>query len=170
MRLFLVGPMGAGKSEVGRELARRLGVPLLDTDELVEKRLGMSVSEVFRLRGEEAFRKTESEVLREAAAGGPAVVACGGGAVLRPGNVETMRRAGLVVYLRVGPHEAARRIGSARGRPLLEGSSDLAGRLEEIIEEREALYREAAHAVVDTEGREAREVAEEVEQVWRASR
>jgi len=170
VRLFLVGPMGAGKSEVGRELSRRLGIPLLDIDKLVEEKLGISISEVFILKGEEAFRQAESEVLKEAAAGGPAVVACGGGAVLRPDNVEAMRRAGVVVYLAVSPKEAARRIGIADGRPLLEGADDLAGCLEEIIAEREALYRAAAHAMVETEGRGIQEVAEEVERVWRASR
>lgn len=170
MHLFLVGPMGAGKSEVARELSRRLGLPLLDTDEQVEKKWGMSVTEIFRLRGEKAFRDTESEALREAAAGDPAVIACGGGAVLRPANVEIMRRSGTVVYLRVSSREAASRIGTPEGRPLLEEADDLAVRLDKIIREREALYRAAAHVAVDTEGRDPQEVAEEVEKLWRSSR
>ncbi len=168
MHLFLVGPMGSGKTEVGRELSSRTGLPFIDIDKLVEERLGMTVSEVFRTKGEEAFRDAESGVLEEVAAGEEAVVACGGGAVLRAENISIMRRGGMVVYLRVSPEEAARRIGSARGRPLLEGAEDMALRLGSIMGNREMLYRGAAHAEVDTDGRLPREVAEEVERIWRS--
>ncbi len=167
MNLYLIGPMGAGKSEVGKLLAGRLGLAFADTDALVEERTGMKVSEIFRERGEESFRCCESEVIRELAAGSGRVVACGGGAVLRGENVELMRSSGAVFYLMVGAEEAAVRIGKAEGRPLLECGGSLHKRLEEIIMEREGLYRAAAHHLVDTGGRSPAEVAEEVARVWR---
>lgn len=167
MNLYLVGPMGAGKSEVGRRLSERLGLPLADTDTLVETRAGMSVSEIFRILGEERFREMEAEAIRGLAASEGHVVACGGGAVLRPGNVDAMRSSGVVFYLAVGAETAAARVGDAAGRPLLQGAGSPRERLEEMIVGREPLYRGAAHHVVETEGRGPQEVAEEVERVWK---
>ncbi len=165
--LVLVGFMGSGKSRVGEILAARLGLPLIETDARVEERRGKRVADVFREEGEACFRDAESEVILGLEGEGPAVVSCGGGAVLRPGNVEALRRAGTVFYLKVAPGEAALRLQGETGRPLLDGLPDRRGRIRALLEEREPLYRGAADHVVDTTGRGAEEVAEEIEGLWR---
>ncbi|HEY8201868.1 MAG TPA: shikimate kinase [Actinomycetota bacterium] len=146
--IALIGPMGAGKSEVGAVLARRLSRPLVDTDELIVEVAGMPILRIFEQEGERGFRALEAAAVRQAAATPGAVVACGGGAVLDPANVHVLRTAGVVVYLQVSPEVAAARVGDAEGRPLLAGG-DPGARLAALIGERSAAYERAAHLVVD---------------------
>jgi shikimate kinase / 3-dehydroquinate synthase len=145
--IALIGPSGSGKSRVGRRLAEVLNRPFIDTDEQIVRKEGRSISEIFSEESEAAFREMESREIKEAAAVGGAVVSTGGGAVLDPGNVEVLREAGRVVYLKVSPELAAERVGSGRGRPLLEGHH-LMERLEELIRQREPRYLWAAHHVM----------------------
>jgi shikimate kinase len=147
--IVLIGPMGSGKSEVGRAVARRLGHPFIDTDEMVEASAGRSVAEVFAEEGEAGFRARESAAVREAVRAPRAVIACGGGVVLDPGNVAALRSAGAVVYLEVSPATAAGRVGGGMGRPLLAGSSDVGSRLADIIQQRAHLYEATADCRVD---------------------
>lgn len=164
--LVLVGLMGAGKSTVGRILAQRLGRPFSDTDALVAQRLGMAVGEAVRELGERAFRRTEAEAVREVAAIRGQVVAVGGGAVLDPANVTHLRATGDVVWLETSAWELADRLAGAgaAGRPLLDGATGtaLAGRLEELADQREDAYRAAATHRVATDGLSAEQVADSV--------
>jgi len=145
----LVGLPGSGKSTVGRQLARRLNLPFLDSDHAIEVRLGCSIREFFEREGEDRFRDLESEVLDNMTQQGPAVVSTGGGAVLRPINRERLHQRTQVIYLRSNPDELFRRLRHDRNRPLLQVPDPLA-RLRELFETRDPLYRETAHFTNDT--------------------
>lgn len=140
---------GSGKSTVGRQLARRLDLPFLDSDHLIEQRLGCSIREYFAQEGEDAFRNIEEQVLRELASGPSAVVATGGGAVLREGTRRVLREGGQVIYLRATPEELHRRLRHDRQRPLLQVADPLA-KLRSLHAERDPLYREVAHFHIET--------------------
>lgn len=165
--LWLVGMMGSGKTRVGRIVASRTGIPFEDTDDAVSAELGLEITEVFARGGEQLFREAEGRAI-ERAAGRRRVVATGGGAVLDTANVDLMRRSGTVVWLEVDPAELARRVGSGAGRPLLRGAESLEDRLSEILDGRRVSYEAAAHHRVDG-GRDAEEVAREVEGLWNGS-
>jgi shikimate kinase len=158
-RAVLVGPPGAGKTTVGELLAERLGVTFRDTDADVERTAGMSVSDIFVTEGEDHFRALERAAVAAALATHPGVLALGGGAVLDPAT-----RAALaghaVVYLAVGPADAAKRVGLARDRPLLIEAPRT--RLAAMLRERAPHYVEVASITVDTSGREPAEVADAV--------
>lgn len=141
---------GSGKSTVGRQLARRLGLPFLDSDAVIEQRLGCSIREYFDREGEAAFRDVEEQVIAELAAGPDAVVATGGGTVLREANRRRLREGGRVIYLRSSPEELHRRLRHDTQRPLLQVADPMA-RLRAMYAERDPLYREAAHFHIETE-------------------
>ncbi len=147
--LFLIGLPGSGKSTVGRNLARRLGLSFLDTDQVVEERIGCSIREYFEHVGEDGFRDIEETVLDELTQTHAGVLATGGGAVLRTVNRSRLRTRGHVVYLRSSPAEVLRRVQNDRNRPLLQVEDPMA-RLRELFEQRDPLYRETAHFVVET--------------------
>lgn len=148
-RIILVGLPGSGKSTVGRQLARRLGLAFNDSDHVIEQRLGCSIREYFDREGEEAFRDLEQAVIRELAQGASGVLATGGGAVLRQANRQQLRQAGQVVYLRSTPEEVFRRLRHDVNRPLLQVADPLE-RLRSLYEQRDPLYRETAHFVIET--------------------
>ena len=148
--IALIGPSGAGKSQIGRRLAQVLDRPFIDTDEEIVQRVGRSIPQIFDEQSEAAFREIESRAIKEAAAVPGAVVSTGGGAVGDPANVEVLRGAGKVVYLKVSPEVAAARVGPDDGRPLLRGHH-LAERLSELIRQREPRYLWAAHHVVGSD-------------------
>jgi len=147
--VFLVGMMGAGKTTLGRALARRLGREFIDTDRLLVERTGVPVTTIFEIEGEDGFRKRESALLREVAARTGCVVATGGGAVLAAENRDAMRQAGTVIYLRARLESLWERLRHDATRPLL-ATADPRATLAAILAERDPLYREAAHLVVDT--------------------
>lgn len=161
--IILVGPMGAGKSEVGKALARRLGRTFVDTDQIVERRAEKSIADIFETESESGFRKREEGAITESVRIPNAVIACGGGAVKSRANVDLMRRAGMVLYLRVGVSDAAARLDGDASRPLL-GEGGLEERLAELIFERAPLYKGAAHHVIDADG-PVEEVVERVLEV-----
>ncbi|HSH89201.1 MAG TPA: shikimate kinase [Ramlibacter sp.] len=148
-RLTLVGLPGSGKSTVGRQLARRLGLPFTDSDHVIEQRLGCSIRDFFDREGEAAFRDVEEATLADLASTGTGVLATGGGAVLRPANRQRLRDAGPVIYLRSTPEEVFRRVRHDSNRPLLQVKDPL-GRLRALQEERDPLYRETAHFTIET--------------------
>ena len=148
-RIFLVGLPGSGKTTVGRQLARRLGLPFEDSDHVIEQRLGCSIREYFEREGEAAFRDIEEAVIRELTQGHPGVLATGGGAVLRAANRQSLRDAGQVIYLRSNPEELFKRLRHDSQRPLLQVADPL-GRLRGLFEERDPLYRETAHFIIET--------------------
>lgn len=149
VHLALVAMPGAGKSTLGKVLARQLGVPFRDADTEIERRVGMSVRHYFEKCGEAEFRDREQETLAELAQAGPMVLATGGGAVLREANRETLRRHYTVVYLRTSAEELGRRLRHDRQRPLLQVADPLA-KLRSLYRERDPLYRRTAHFVLET--------------------
>lgn len=169
MILWLVGMMGSGKTTVGMEVARRVGVEFIDTDLLITSLGGRSIPDIWSEDGEEAFRSLERNMIASAASATRAVVATGGGVVLSPENVDTMRAAGPVVWLNGSPTTLAQRVGHLGGRPLLAGEREPAAVLAEILDERRAIYEAAADHVVVTDDREVTDIAEEVLQLWNAS-
>lgn len=149
-RCALVGMPGSGKSTVGRQLARRMGVPFLDLDHRLEQVLGSSIRTFFDRHGEDAFRDEETRVLTEVAAQpGPMVLSTGGGIVLREQNRDALRLCGHVLYLRASPDEIYKRVRHDQARPLLQVANPME-RLRELYTQRDPLYREAAHFVIET--------------------
>ena len=146
--VVLVGPMGAGKSTIGRALAEELGVPFHDTDTLIEQRCGASIAWIFDVEGEAGFRDRETAVIRELAGGCGAVVATGGGAVLREENRRLLSDMGTVVYLETSVKQQLARTRRDRKRPLLR-SGDREQILAELLAVRDPLYREVAEKVND---------------------
>lgn len=149
LTLVLVGLPGSGKSTVGRSLARRLGLGFRDSDQVIESRIGCPIRDFFEREGESAFREIEQSVIAELANGAPGVLATGGGAVLREANRLQLRQTGQVIYLRSTPDELFRRLRHDTQRPLLQVDDPLA-RLRSLYAERDPLYREAAHFVIET--------------------
>jgi shikimate kinase len=148
VRIVLVGLPGSGKSTVGRQLARRLGLPLSDSDNAIEQRLGCSIRSFFDREGEDAFRDVEEQVLADLCTR-EGVIATGGGSVLRAANRERLRSSGHVVYLRSTPEDVFRRVKHDKGRPLLQVADPMT-RLRELYAQRDPLYRETAHFVIET--------------------
>src|SRR5687767_9663474 len=140
---------GSGKSTVGRQLSRRLRLPFFDSDHLIEQHLGCTIKDYFAREGEAAFRDVEERVIREATQGPASVLATGGGAVLREANRAQLRAAGKVVYLRSTAEELYRRLRHDRVRPLLQVADPL-DKLRAMYAERDPLYRDAAHFVIET--------------------
>ena len=141
--------MGAGKTTVGRLLAKKLGRRFLDSDHEIEARCGVSIPVIFEMEGEEGFRKREAQVIDELSQQSNLVLATGGGAVLLAENRQHLHDRGYVIYLRANPHELWLRTRNDKGRPLL-NNDDPKGTLEKLYEIRDPLYRETAHHVIDT--------------------
>ena len=142
---------GGGKSTVGKDLARQLGCDFVDCDKEIERRSGATITTLFARDGEAAFRDLEAATLAELIEQGAAVIATGGGAVLSSANRALLRERTRCVYLRAGPDFLWRRLRRDRRRPLLQ-VPDPQRRLQELSAEREPLYLETAHIVVDIEG------------------
>lgn len=140
---------GAGKTTVGKLLARQLDLPFVDADHEIERRLGVSIRDYFAAHGEAAFRDVEEQVIADLASGEPMVLATGGGAVLRETNREVLHRQCTVVYLRSTPEELFRRLRHDRQRPLLQVDDPLR-KLRELFRDRDPLYRRTAHFVIET--------------------
>lgn len=146
--VYLIGMMATGKSTVGRAVAEELGLKFRDTDDVIEARAGADISWIFDREGEAGFRDREESVLDELTLASGVLLATGGGVVLRPKNRERLRRRGTVVYLHTPPAVIALRVRGDRKRPLLQ-APDLAERIEVLCRDRDPLYRETAHFVVN---------------------
>lgn len=149
--ISLIGLPGSGKSVIGAEAARRLEVPFVDCDKVVEQRAGCSIAHFFERHGEPAFRRLEAEVLVMTIGDGPSVVATGGGAVLRSDNRALLKTRSICVYLSAPLELLWKRLQRDRRRPLLQ-VDDAEVRLAQLSEERDPLYRETASIVVDVRG------------------
>jgi shikimate kinase len=159
VRLVVIGPPGAGKSTVGRLVAERLGVPFVDTDDVVEARAGRTIPEIFVEDGEPTFRDLERAAAVDVLASADGVVSLGGGAVMDP-RTEADLAGHSVVFLDVGIADAARRVGFGHGRPLL-GINPRA-QWTRLMQDRRAVYERVADFVVDTAGRGPDEVADDI--------
>lgn len=159
--VFLVGPMGSGKSAVGRQVAGRLGLRFVDSDEEIVARTGVDISYIFEREGEAGFRRREAEVIDELTLQDGILVATGGGAVLDPGSRARLRERGRVVYLRASVDQQLARTRRSNDRPLLD-NTDPRGTLARIFEQRTPLYLEVAEIVVDTDGRKVKYVVDQI--------
>jgi len=159
--LFLVGPMGAGKSAVGRQLAKLLKMQFVDSDDEIEDRTGVDIPFIFEKEGEAGFRAREAKVIDEVSARQGIVLATGGGAILDPESRSRLGARGFVIYLHASVGQQLDRTRRGRGRPLLE-RGDPRRVLESLMEVRDPLYREIADLVIETDGRRVREVATEI--------
>jgi shikimate kinase len=159
--IFLIGPMGSGKSAVGRQLAKMLRREFHDSDAVIEARTGVDIPLIFEKEGEAGFRRREREVIEALTALDDVVIATGGGAILDPGNRAALASRGLVVYLDASVEQQLERTRLSSHRPLLE-TPDPAARLAALMLERAPLYRELAALTVATDGRMVREVAQEI--------
>ena len=170
--IVLVGRMGAGKSTVGRLLARRLKMRFVDCDHEVERRCGVKIPVIFEIEGEAGFRSREQQAIAELTALDGIVLATGGGAVLAEENRRRLAAAGTVVYLRARPEDLYERVRHDRNRPLLATGDPLA-RLRELHVERDPLYRAIADLVIETGSQSvqtlARELFTKLEHRWKAS-
>lgn len=147
--IFLVGMMGAGKTTIGKALARTLGRDFLDLDHEIVERCGVSIPVIFDIEGEEGFRKRETLVLDEVARLEGIVLATGGGAVLREENRAVLKQHGLVIYLKASADELYRRVAKDKNRPLLATPNPKA-RIVELLAQREVLYESVASLTIET--------------------
>lgn len=158
-KVILIGPMGAGKSTVGHRLANRIGVAFRDTDADIAARAGKSVQDIFVEDGEPAFRALERDAVAVAIAEHDGILSLGGGAVLDATTQDRLKDQ-TVVFLNVGLADAVKRVGLGQGRPLLIGN--VRGTIKKLLDERAPIYNAVATWVVDTDGRDAASVADEI--------
>jgi shikimate kinase len=165
-RIFLIGPMGSGKSAVGKYLARLLRLPFCDSDTEIERRTGVDIPYIFDREGEAGFRQRERETIEALTALPRIVLATGGGAILLADNRQVLSERGCVVYLETSVTQQADRVKQGRTRPLL-ANVDTTSKLQQLMQERAPLYRGIADIVVSTDRRRVRTVAEEILQQLR---
>lgn len=166
MHIYLMGYRGSGKSTVGQLLAERLGLPVLDTDAVVEATANQSIREIFSAEGEAGFRQREQAAVAQAAAAPTAsVIALGGGAILRPANQQIIHRTGYVIWLTGSPAALLARIQADattnQRRPALSHSSDY-DEIVEILAARAPIYQRLANLTVDTDGRTPEEIVADI--------
>lgn len=159
--IFLIGPMGAGKSTIGRHLAELLNKDFRDSDSEIEKRTGAGIPLIFEIEGETGFRARESSILDDLTRLSNTVLATGGGAVLSEDNRKILRERGVVVYLHAPLETLLQRTRRDRHRPLLQ-TADRRRTLEDILKAREPVYRQAADMVIETSHRSPVSVAREI--------
>ena len=159
--LFLTGPMGAGKSTIGRQLSRQLGKTFHDSDHEIEQRTGVDIPLIFELEGEAGFRTRETAVIDELTRLPDIVLAMGGGAIMDPVNRQHLNERGCVIYLHASIKQQLERTAKDRNRPLLQ-TADPKSRLEELMQLRDPLYREIADITIETDGMRVRDVVRKI--------
>ena len=159
--LILIGPMGAGKSTIGRLLAKELRLPFKDSDKEIEQRTGADIPWIFDVEGEQGFRDREQAMIEEICEEDGVVLATGGGAVLRPANRQALRAGGRVVYLHTSVEQQIERTARDRNRPLLR-TADPGKVLRDLMAIRDPLYREIADIIIETDERPPRLVVQEI--------
>ena len=160
--LILIGPMGSGKSAVGRALARELHREFFDSDDVIEERTGVDIPYIFEKEGEDGFRLRETRILEELTGKTGIVLATGGGAIVRDENRRCLGARGFVIYLQTSVDQQLKRTNRGRERPLLSQADDRRERLSALLEEREPKYLEIADLVVATDGRKVQAVAQDI--------
>ena len=160
--IFLIGPMGAGKTTIGRQLARELKKEFIDSDQEIEDRTGANISWIFDVEGEAGFRQREKKIIEELTSRKGIVLATGGGAVLSPENRKYLHSRGTVVYLMATIGQQVERTKNDSRRPLIQNVTDIKGKLRELMEIRDPLYREIADYVVMTNRRSPKSVSSDI--------
>jgi len=159
--IILIGPMGSGKTTVGRQLAKRTRMEFVDSDHMIEDRCGVSISTIFDIEGEDGFRKRETKMLTELCQMNGIVLATGGGAITTEGNRILLRKSGYVVYLKTSINTQIARTQKNQNRPLLE-NVDPEVKLQELMDERGNLYEQEADLIVTSGERIVSKVVEEI--------
>lgn len=159
--LFLTGPMGAGKSTIGRQLSKWLKMAFYDSDHEIQRRTGVDIPLIFEIEGEAGFRKREQIVIDQLTRKPDIILATGGGAILDPENRARLVGRGHVIYLHTPVEVQLARTANDRNRPLLQ-TDNPHQRLEELMRVREPLYRETAELIVDTTGKRVKDVVREI--------
>lgn len=159
--IFLIGPMGSGKTTIGKQLANSLKKEFFDSDHEIVRRTGASIPLIFDIEGEEGFRKREEAVIDDLSSKENIVLATGGGAVLREQNREHLHSRGTVFYLYASIDQLFKRTARDRNRPLLQ-TDDPRAKIEALMAERDPLYREVSHTVIYTDDRSVRSVVKEI--------
>ena len=165
--IFLIGLMGAGKTTVGKLIAKNLGKSFYDTDHVIEQRTGVKIPTIFELEGEAGFRKRETSTLEELAQQDNIVLATGGGAIIAPENREILKKYGYVIYLRANVNELYLRTRNDKNRPLLQ-NVDVKARLEQLFHARNPLYTETANLIVDTGHQPVAVIIQKIENALKA--
>ncbi len=159
--IFLIGPMGAGKTTIGRQLAKKLSSQFYDSDHEIEQRTGVDIPLIFELEGEEGFRKRESQVLSELVSMDNIVLSTGGGSVLDPVNRQALKDNGLIIYLKSTAEKLFSRIADDKRRPLLQ-SDDRLTKIKNILDEREPIYISLADEVFDTQNLSIKQITQNI--------
>jgi shikimate kinase len=159
--IFLIGPMGAGKTTIGRQLAKKLSVQFYDSDHEIEQRTGADIPLIFELEGEEGFRKRESQVLSELVSMANIVLSTGGGSVLDPLNRKALKENGVVIYLKSSAEKLFNRIADDKRRPLLQ-TDDRLDKIKNILNEREPIYLALADIVIDTQSLSIKQITQKI--------
>ena len=166
--IFFIGLMGAGKTTVGKLIAKHLGKTFYDTDQVIEQRTGVKVATIFELEGESGFRKRETATIEELTQIDNIVLATGGGAILSPENRHLLKQHGYVIYLRANVHELWLRMRNDKHRPLLQ-NVDVRARLEQLYQARNPLYTETASLIIDTGNQPVANILNQIEQALKTS-
>lgn len=160
--IILIGFMGAGKTSVGKTLAQKTGLKLLDTDKLIEKQERTTISRIFETQGEEAFRTAETNLLKSLLEKkSTAIISVGGGLPLKEENQTLLKKLGLVVYLRIRPDTVLKRLKGDTTRPLLQGG-DVKQKVTALLTYRAPIYQKAAHITIDADHKTLNQIAEEI--------
>jgi len=163
--IILIGPMGSGKTTIGRRLSERLNLDFFDSDHEIVKITGVSIDHIFDVEGEKGFRTRESDVLKKLCKMPNIVLATGGGAVILEENRKLMKKASSIIYLLSSVDQILRRIAKSKTRPLLDESNNRRKTITDIIEARDPLYREISSHIVDTNGKKLNEVIDKIIEV-----
>ena len=159
--IFLLGYMGTGKTSVGRVLAEKLGLDVVDTDDVIVAKEGISINEIFAKHGEEYFRQVEARVVAELAEGEPVIISCGGGVPLREENRRIIKENGISVLLTASAETIYQRIKNDDQRPLLKDNMTVE-HIQDMLDKRIAAYEEASKIVVDTENKSVDDICQEI--------
>lgn len=159
--IFLVGPMGAGKTCVGRQLAKALNCQFIDSDKEIEARTGVTIPTIFEIEGESGFRSRETQMIEELTERKNIVLATGGGAVLNADNRQHLKQRGCVIYLHASIDQLLKRTSRDKNRPLLQ-TNNPRQKIEELMAHRDPLYRETADHIIDTNGKSVKLVVDNI--------
>ena len=162
MNIFLIGFMGTGKSTISTVLGKELSTEVIEMDELIVKRQGMPISQIFKTRGEEYFRELETGLLVELQQRDGVIVSCGGGTPMRECNVAEMKKSGIIVLLTARPETIFERVRYSHNRPLIEHNKT-AEYIAELLEKRREKYEAAADVTIVTDGKDTREICREIQ-------
>jgi len=160
--IILVGPMGSGKTTIGRHLSERLSLDFFDSDHEIVNTTGVSIDHIFDVEGEKGFRARESDVLKKLCNLSNIVIATGGGAVILEENRELMKKSSSIIYLSSSVDQILRRTAKSKTRPLLEKSNNRRKTITDIVEARDPLYREVSSHIIDTNGKKLNEMIDEI--------